>query len=107
MLDELSSIPAGTDVLEAFPYATPLDKNNGHRTRLGMLTTTSSCHKSLFGDLNLFFRHQRMEEDFALRPEWIPQMSQLNDGASQGCEATAGPVSQWQCPATAAEGVAV
>jgi len=107
MLDELASIPAGTEVFEVYTYASPLDKKNGHKTRLGMLSTTSSCHKSLFGDLNLFFRHQRVEEDFALRPDWIRQMGQHIDAASDACEATAGPVSQWQCPGTATDGVAV
>jgi hypothetical protein len=101
LMKELSSIPAGTDVLEVYAYASPNDKKQGRSIRLGTVTTSSSCHQSLFGDLNLFFRHQRMEEDFALRPDWIQQVD------DPGCEATTGPVSQWQCPGTAAEGVAV
>jgi len=103
MLRELSSIRRGTDVLEAFAYESPHDRARGNKISLGTVTTSSECVQSLFGDLELFFRHQRMEEDFALRPDWISQMDELGD---TGCDATTGPVSQWQCPVTGA-GVAV
>jgi len=99
MLRELSSIRRGTDILEAFAYASPSDKKRGRKIRLGMVTTTSECVQSLFGDLELFFRHQRMEEDFALRPDWIQQMRDFGD---EVCDATSGPVGQWQCPVTGA-----
>merc|ERR1719215_832861 len=79
MLRELSSILRGPDILEAFAYASPSDKKRGRKIRLGMVTTTSECVQSLFGDLELFFRHQRMEEDFALRPDWIQQMRDFGD----------------------------
>jgi len=99
MLQELSSIRRGTDILEAFAYESPRDKARGHKIRLGTVTTSSECVQSLFGDLDLFFRHQRMEEDFALRPDWIQQMRDFGD---EVCDATGGPVGQWQCPVTGA-----
>lgn len=95
MLKELASIPDGTDIFTVYGFASPTDKKQGKNITIGTLTTTGACHQTLFGDLNLFFRHQRMEEDFALAPEWIPEMKALGDSV---CEATVGPVSKWQCP---------
>lgn len=95
LLKELSAIPAGTTLFEVYTYASPADKLAGKKALLGSLSTTSQCVQSLFGDNQMYFRHQRMEEDFALAPEWIKQMPALKDPA---CKATAGPVSQWQCP---------
>jgi len=94
LLRELATIKAGTKLFDVYTVADPAHEKAGKRTFLGSLSTTSQCHQSLFGDQKLFFRHQRMEEDFALRPEWIGQMKALADDA---CVATAGPASKWQC----------
>ena len=96
LLKQLSGIPVGSELYEVVAHASPDDKLAGKTTRIGTLSTTGSCHQSLFGDLSLFFRHQRMEEDFAATPEWIAQMAGLKDSA---CDATIGPVSKWQCKA--------
>lgn len=104
LLKELSEMPDGSEILKVYAFASPEDKKQGNSIEIGTVTTTGSCHQSLFGDLDLFFRHQRMEEDFALRPEWIQQMDALGDPA---CEATVGPVSEWQCPYLAAQGMTV
>jgi len=97
LLSELASIPEGTELFEVWTFADPKDKAAGRRTKLGTLTTTSTCHQSLFGDEHLFFRHQRMEEDFAAQPDWIDQMKLLKNETM--CAATVGPVSKWQCVA--------
>jgi len=104
LLKELSGIADGSEILTVYAFASPKDKKQGNRIELGTVTTTGSCHQSLFGDQELFFRHQRMEEDFAQRPEWIQQMELLGDPV---CEATPGPVSQWQCPHLAAQSMTV
>ena len=36
------------------------------------MVTQSECVTSYFGDEHLFFRHQRMDDDLKLRPEWEP-----------------------------------
>lgn len=98
MLKALSSIPSGTTLFEVYSYASPADKKAGKKAYLGKLTTTSECVESTFGDEHMFFRHVRMEEDFKLKPEWIPQMPALQD---PGClKPTTGPISKWQCPAS-------
>jgi len=94
LVTELESIPVGSKLYNVYTYASPNDKIADKKTKLGVMTTIAQCHASLFGDQHLFFRHQRMEEDFALAPEWIPQMKGLKDTA---CIATAKPISNWQC----------
>lgn len=47
----------------AEPGATPVS--------IGTITVTSSFARSKFGDEHLFFKHQHMENDFMLRPEWL------------------------------------
>lgn len=42
----------------------------GIEHHIGDLVTTSIMTTSKFGDKDLFFRHQKLEEDIALRPEW-------------------------------------
>eukprot|EP00954_Amorphochlora_amoebiformis_P022265 1352073-Amorphochlora_amoeboformis.AAC.1 len=38
---------------------------------LGSLVTESECVTSKYGDEKLMIRHQRVEEDWSLRPDWI------------------------------------
>ena len=47
--------------------------------RLGDMVTTTECTTSAFGDAKLFFRHQRVEEDWQLRPEWMSQLDGERD----------------------------
>ena len=37
---------------------------------LGDVVTSDECVSSKFGDTKMFFKHQWIEEDIALRPEW-------------------------------------
>jgi len=94
LLKELSGIPVGSEIFKVYAYESPDDVVKGNKVQVGRMTTTSPCYQSLFGDEHLYFRHQRMEEDFALRPDWIKQMPALKDAT---CVATAKPISNWQC----------
>ena len=42
----------------------------GQEHFIGSLVTTSETIKSLYSDTRLMFRHQRAEDDIALKPEW-------------------------------------
>lgn len=88
LLSHLSSIEAGTHLFNVFAKDSP----TAEKSRLGTLKTTSQCVRSLFGDQNLFFRHQRMEEDFVREPDWVETVT------APGCKPTAQPSSKWQCP---------
>ena len=37
---------------------------------LGDVVTTDNCVSTKFGDTKLFFKHQWIEDDVALKPEW-------------------------------------
>jgi hypothetical protein len=91
LLHELSSIPVGTPLFDVYTHASPMDQKQGVKMLIGTLSSASECVQSLFGDKKLFYRHQRMEEDFALRPNWIQDI----DG--KHCTASTGPISKWQC----------
>jgi len=88
LLDQLSGIPVGSHLFSVYARAAP----DSDEIPLGRLTTRTQCVRSLFGDAKLGFAHQRMEEDFALRPDWIPKVK------SKGCAPTAAPPKKWQCP---------
>lgn len=91
LMHQLSSIQVGTRIFDVYTYSSPAAKKRWERVRFGSLSTTSKCVQSLFGDRKLFFRHQRMEEDFAMKPEWI------DDATSDACQASKKPISNWQC----------
>jgi len=38
---------------------------------IGTIVLTSELSTSKFGDEALFFKHQRMEDDFDLKPDWL------------------------------------
>lgn len=42
----------------------------GRKILIGTLRLDSPLVTSKFGDESLFFRHQKMDEDLALHPEW-------------------------------------
>jgi hypothetical protein len=91
LIGKLDSIAAGVTLFDVYTHSSPTAKKQGKREKLGTLTTTSQCEQSAYGDTTLFFRHQRMEEDFALRPEWI------SSATGDGCKASNKPISNWQC----------
>ena len=37
---------------------------------MGEVVTADECVSSLFGDTKMFFKHQWIDDDIALRPEW-------------------------------------
>ena len=49
-------------------YISPNHQSNA--LILGEVVTADECVSSFFGDTKMFFKHQWIEEDIALRPEW-------------------------------------
>ena len=60
-------IPDGTTLYTFITYSDPKDV---YGTEMGKLVIVDGCYPTKFGDDELFFKHQRLEEDIALRPEW-------------------------------------
>eukprot|EP00948_MAST-09A_sp_MAST-9A-sp1_P000625 g625.t1 len=79
LLDGLMKIPIGTKLYSLHAYASPDDYIAGKGLHLGDVSTASECTTSAFGDAKLFFRHQRIEEDFLLKPSWRahPQVTKM------------------------------
>ncbi|KAL9184655.1 hypothetical protein ACHAXT_012625 [Thalassiosira profunda] len=69
-LDHLESTKPGTVLFDLFCCPEPAAVPDPTRLqRIGRIISTSSMIPSQPND-NIFFRHQRREEDFALRPHW-------------------------------------
>merc|ERR1712176_612582 len=81
---ELRGIPIGTSLFTVYGCGRP-GKSEFHPTdggieqacadpiKLGPMTITSECVPSVFGDNTLYIGHQRIEDDWQLRPEWLSQ----------------------------------
>ena len=69
-LTDMESIPPGTALFDLYACPDPESVPDPSRLeRIGRITSTSNMIPS-HPDDGLFFRHQRKEEDYALRPEW-------------------------------------
>lgn len=69
-LSNLASIKPGTSLFEVYALAHP----GANRQAIGNVTLTSQLMTSSFGDEQLFFQHQHMEDDFAIHPEWLQSL---------------------------------
>lgn len=89
-LDDILDIPAGTVLYDIFASPDPLSVGDGKKLqRIGRIVTTSETIESTPDD-GLFFRHQRKDEDYQLRPHWKDDLATkvvLKDG-TKGTAAT-------------------
>lgn len=56
-----------------------MDMFNKNLIKIGSLTSQSKFTTSKFADENMFFKHEWMEHDFALRPEWLNDIKRNGD----------------------------
>jgi len=69
-LSDLLSIPNGSTLYNIFACPTPSSVLDATKLqRIGKIVTTSEMITSDPED-GIFFRHQKKEEDYALRPDW-------------------------------------
>jgi hypothetical protein len=69
-LDDMLAVPAGTVLYDVFASPDPLSVADGRKLqRIGRIVTTSEMIQSPPDD-GLFFRHQKKDEDYLLRPHW-------------------------------------
>jgi hypothetical protein len=66
-LAQFNEIETGDVLYTLIAHSSPDDADG---TILGEMKTTAQCTASTFGDKRLYFRHQRIEEDAKLRPQW-------------------------------------
>jgi len=96
ILRTLETIPSGTHLYNFYTKATP----SANWVRIAKIVTKSAFTTSWFGDTQLFFRHQRMEEDFMKHPEWIEEamLDKERCDGSVDREGNVKPLSEWKCP---------
>ena len=95
-LDELRSIPVGTVLYDVFASPNPLSVVDPSKLqRIGRLVTTSEMKDSPPDD-GLFFRHQKKDEDFALRPHWKEDYLNTPVALSDGTTGTVATLAGWE-----------
>ena len=65
--DYMSKVTPGTMLYEVWAKESP---RTAEKVLIGKVTTKSELISSEYGDKELFFQHQDINEDFVLRPEW-------------------------------------
>jgi hypothetical protein len=95
-LDDTLMTPVGTCLFDVFACPDPLDVPDPSKLqRIGRITTTSKMIQSAPND-GLFFRHQKKEEDYDLRPSWreaLKAQASLDGGKVKG---TIGQLAGWK-----------
>ena len=66
-MKQFTDLPVGTVVYQLRGHQSPDDKEG---VLLGDVVTTDNCVTSLYGDTKLVFKHQYINEDKDLMPEW-------------------------------------
>jgi len=79
-LQNLMKIPVGTKLFEVRATASP----NNVSLAIGHITLTDALTTSKFGDEELFFKHQHMEADFEIKPEWLKSINRKQE-CGMGC----------------------
>jgi hypothetical protein len=70
-LEDLTNVPANASIYDVYARDKP-SQIGGQLKKIGTLQLNGKLVKSKFGDENLFIRHQYMDDDLKLRPEWKP-----------------------------------
>jgi len=70
-MDDLVAIPSNSDIYEVYGFDGP-PQQGGVEHHIGTLELDGSFVTSKFGDEDLFFRHQFMDDDLKAMPDWTP-----------------------------------
>lgn len=68
---QLQTIPSGATLFDIYALDIPTELG-GTETLIGSLELTSNLYASAFGDAVIQFRHQNLDHDLELHPEWDP-----------------------------------
>jgi hypothetical protein len=67
----IEKVPANSKLFSLYGMDKPAELG-GKESYIGDLVLDGTLTASKWADENLFFRHQKMEDDIALKPEWKP-----------------------------------
>jgi len=74
-----AAAPTGTHLYDVYAQETP----TSGQEFIGKIITATDCTTSTYGDSKLFIRHQRIEDDWNIRTEWVADVnSQTECGTS-------------------------
>ena len=76
---QLNEIPADTNLYKVWAWDKP-QKLGGKESYIGDLVMDGKFTTSKFGDEDLFFRHQKTNEDLVIHPEWTPYKAVGSEG---------------------------
>lgn len=65
--NSLQALTPNTTIFNVFAKSDP----EAGETQIGSFVLTDKFTTSKFGDAEIFFKHQYMEDDFALQPDWL------------------------------------
>jgi len=67
-------VPADSNLYKVFAWDKP-EQLGGKESHIGDLVLDGTFTTSKFGNEDLFFRHQKSDDDLEIHPEWTPYMS--------------------------------
>lgn len=88
-----NKIAVDTKIFEVKAQASPSDATP---SIIGHIVLTDQLVLSKFGDEQLFFRHQHMEEDFDIRPDWLSAIDRKKE-CGMGCAGRQAPTISKGC----------
>eukprot|EP00929_Paragymnodinium_shiwhaense_P112359 TRINITY_DN80618_c0_g1_i1.p1 TRINITY_DN80618_c0_g1~~TRINITY_DN80618_c0_g1_i1.p1 ORF type:complete len:551 (+),score=106.79 TRINITY_DN80618_c0_g1_i1:82-1734(+) len=100
-LNAISRLNVGTALWEVYA----IDKPGGEAQPIGQMVLTTQPTTSKFGDERLFFKHQRMEEDFQVNEQWLDAMPDKKNTCGMPGISTQPPPHRNGCQAPAANAV--
>ena len=94
--DQLSTIPAHTVLFKLYGYDVA-PEFGGEERLMGWIISRSETTTSLWGDQQLYFKHQRMDDDIAVRP-YVRDWLEFWDGGRFYDSPLKNPAPQQKCP---------
>jgi len=73
LMTNLEKIPYHFHLFDVYAQSSP----SAAEQKIGTITTAAQCYRSKYGDEHMYFRHQRMEEDFKYNPNWLTEMDAM------------------------------
>ena len=70
-MDQLKAIPANNRLYKVWALDKPLQLG-GQKRYIGDIVLEGKMTSSKWADENLFYRHQKMDDDLEIHPEWKP-----------------------------------
>ena len=67
--EQLGNVPVGITLYKVYAMNAPAELG-GQETHIANIVLTSELTTSSWADSSLFFRHQDVQDDVSLKPEW-------------------------------------